>query len=108
MSTIQLTQVDKGKSITVHPGDEIVITLPENPTTGYRWAIDQTNESILAPQAPTFTPTPRASIGAGGARTFLFRAKQSGTVHLQLKLFRAWLGDSSIIDRFNATIQVHA
>src|SRR5260370_24543853 len=44
MSTITLTQADKGKSITVHTGEEIVIMLPENPTTGYRWAIDRSEE----------------------------------------------------------------
>jgi inhibitor of cysteine peptidase len=107
-STIKLTQTDKGKSITVHPGDEIVITLPENPSTGYSWATDKIDESMLTSQTSTTSSTPGAAIGTGGARTFSFRARQSGTVHLQLKLFRAWQGDSSIIDRFDATIQIQA
>ena len=106
MSTITLTQADKGKSITVHPGDEIVIRLPENPTTGYRWAIDQADENILVDQTPAFSPTPGGAIGSGGTRTFTFTAKQPGAVHLQLKLLRAWQGDSSIIDRYDVTIQV--
>jgi inhibitor of cysteine peptidase len=82
--------------------------LPENPTTGYRWAIDQTNENMLVAQTPTFSPTPGGAIGSGGTRTFTFTAKQPGTVHLQLKLLRAWQGDSSIIDRYDATIQVQS
>lgn len=108
MSTITLTQADKGKSITVRIGDEIVIMLPENPTTGYRWAIDQTDENILVAQTPAFSPTPGGAIGGGGTRTFTFTAKKPGTVHLQLKLLRAWQGDSSIIDRYDVTIQVQS
>jgi inhibitor of cysteine peptidase len=108
MSTITLTQADKGKSITVHTGDEIVIMLPENPTTGYRWAIDQTDENMLIAQTPTFSSTPGGAIGSGGTRTFTFTAKQPGTAHLQLKLLRAWQGDSSIIDRYDVTIQVQS
>jgi inhibitor of cysteine peptidase len=108
MLTVQLTQADKSRAITVQPGDEIVITLPENPTTGYCWSIDQTDESVLISQTSTFSSALGGAVGSGGARTFLFIAKQSGTIHLQLKLFRAWLGDSSIIDRFDTTIQIQS
>lgn len=108
MSTVTLTQADKGKSVTVHTGDQIVITLQENPTTGYRWAIDQTDATVLTAQNPSFSPTPGGAIGAGGTRTFTFTAKTPGTVHLQFKLLRAWQGDSSIIDRFDVTIQVQS
>ena len=106
MSTISLTQADKGKTVTVHTGDEIVINLAENPTTGYRWAVDQTDATALTSQNPTFSATPGGAIGGGGTRTFTFTAKQHGTVHLQLKLLRAWQGDSSIIDRFDVTIEI--
>jgi inhibitor of cysteine peptidase len=108
MTTIRLTQADKGKSITAHSGDEVIITLPENPTTGYRWAIDQTDATILEAQGSTFSSMPGGGVGNGGTRTFTFTARQPGTAHLQLKLLRAWQGDSSIIDRFDVTIQVQS
>ncbi len=106
MSTITLTQADKGKSITVHPGDEIIINLTENPTTGYQWAIDKTDATVLVSQNPTFSSTPGGAIGSGGTRTFTFIAKQPGTVQLQLKLWREWLGNASIIDRYDITVQI--
>jgi inhibitor of cysteine peptidase len=108
MSTITLTQGDKGKSITVHIGDEIIINLPENPTTGYRWAIDKMDATVLVSQNPTFSSTPGGAIGSGGTRTFTFIAKQPGTVHLQLKRWREWQGDSSIIDRYDITVQIQS
>jgi len=108
VSRITLTEADKGKTIQVHRGSEIVIHLEENPTTGYRWAIDQTNNTVLAPQNPSFSPTPGGGIGAGGTRTFTFIAKQPGIVHLQLKLWREEEGNSSIKDRYDVTIQVQS
>ncbi len=108
MSTITLTQADKGKSITVHVGDEVIINLTENPTTGYRWAIDKTDDTILTSQSSTFSPTPSGAIGSGGTRTFTFTAKHPGTAHLQLKLLRPWLGDSSIIDRYDVSIHIQS
>ncbi len=108
MSKFTLTEVDKGKSLEVHQGDEIVIRLKENPTTGYRWAVDKTDDEILTLQNSGFSPTPGAGVGGGGSRTFTFKAKKPGSVHLQLKLLRAWEGDSSIIDRYDVTIQVQS
>jgi inhibitor of cysteine peptidase len=106
MSTITLTKTDKGKTITAHTGDVVMIRLPENPTTGYRWAIDQADETALAAQDATFAAVPGGATGSGGTRTFAFAVKRSGTVHLQLKLLRSWSGDSSIIERFDVTLQV--
>ncbi len=106
MSKITLTEADKGKFIEVHKGDEIVIQLKENPTTGYRWAVDKTDNTVLALQNLGFSPTPGTGIGGGGTRTFTFIVKQPGTVQLQLKLWREWQGDSSIIDRYDVTLRV--
>ncbi len=108
MSTHTLTDADKGKTIQVHQGDEIVIQLKENPTTGYRWAIDKTDDKVLASQNPDFSPTPGTGIGGSGTRIFTFIAHQPGTVHLQLKLWRSWIGDSSITDRYDVTITVQS
>ena len=40
MPILKLTQADDNKSFSLHKGDELVIHLEENPTTGYRWEID--------------------------------------------------------------------
>jgi inhibitor of cysteine peptidase len=105
MSSLVLTEKDKGKAITVHQGDQIVINLQENPTTGYRWAVDKIDNAII-PDQVGYTQSPSGSIGSGGRRSFAFEAKGLGTAHLQLKLWREWEGDASIIDRFDVTIQI--
>jgi inhibitor of cysteine peptidase len=100
-----LTPADAGKTIAVHSGERVTIQLDENPTTGYRWAIDQIDEQILTLENSSFVAAP--GVGSGGQRTFQFRAHSPGTVHLQLKNWREWLGDASIRDRFDVTIAVH-
>ena len=108
MSNIDLTEADKDKSVDVPQGTEIVIRLKENPTTGYLWAVDQNDDAVLPLQSSDFDMTPDAAAGAGGTRIFTFAAGQPGTVHLQLKLWREWQGDSSIIDRYDVNVQVHS
>jgi inhibitor of cysteine peptidase len=106
VSELTLAQADNGKSFAVRPGDAIAIRLPENPTTGYQWAIDQTNSEIIELLESVFSPGSETAIGSGGVRIVRFRAKTPGTVQIRLKKWRSWQGDSSIVERFEVTIQV--
>ena len=106
MSSIPLTHADKGTTVDVPEGGEVVIRLEENPTTGYVWALDQTDDTVLRLQSSDVSPPSGSALGAGGARTFTFTAGQPGTAHLELKLWREWEGDSSTIERYDVDIQV--
>ena len=108
MSDITLTEADGGKTIDVPAGAAVLICLNENPTTGYRWAIHQNDDAVLPLQSSDFSSTTGAAVGAGGTRIFTFTAGRPGTVHVQLKLWREWEGDSSITDRYDVNIQVHS
>src|SRR6185369_14573607 len=48
---MQLTERDNGAEITVHRTEEIIIALPENPTTGYRWAVEATGDALALTSA---------------------------------------------------------
>ena len=108
MPGLNLTQADNGKSFEARQGDLIVIRLDENPTTGYRWAIDKSDDAIIALQSVDYTQTPSTGVGGGGQRTFTFKAIKAGAAKIALKLSREWEGDKSIIDRFTASVQVHS
>ncbi len=105
---VTLSTADNGKTVHVHTGDLVMIKLNENPSTGYLWAIDQSDNAILSLQGSDYTPTPGEALGSGGTRAFTFVAKKPGTVHLRLKLWRSFEGDASIIQRFGVTIQVQS
>lgn len=106
--TAQLTEADNGSTVDVGVGDQIIVTLPENPTTGYLWAVDQVDQAMLTLQASDYvsSDSPGAT-GSGGQRTFTFVAEQAGATDLQLKNWRDWEGDSSIVERFSLTVRIN-
>ncbi|HEY9643182.1 MAG TPA: protease inhibitor I42 family protein [Coleofasciculaceae cyanobacterium] len=107
VSVVSLTPTDSGKTIQIHPGDTFAVQLPENPTTGYRWAIQTLDDRVLELQTSEYSLSANAGMGGGGQHLFTFRAKAAGTTNLQLKEWRDWEGDASITQRFNVTVQVN-
>lgn len=106
-SIITLTQADNGKSVVLHVGQTAVITLQENPTTGYQWAVEPSPKPLLILTSSAYTTAAKPGlVGAGGQRVLRFQARRSGTDKLQLKLWRAWEGNRSIVDRFAITVIV--
>jgi inhibitor of cysteine peptidase len=101
---LTLTKDDSGKTFTVRVADEIAITLAENSSTGYTWAIDQTDSNILKSLGSKHVQG-QSMPGAPGTRTFLFQALKQGTVHLKLKCWRPWSGN--IADQFDVIINVN-
>ena len=106
MAQVTLTQADSGKSVDVGPDDLVIVQLAENPTTGYRWAIDALDPDTIAVEGSSYAVPPGAGIGGGGGRTLTLKAVKPGTSRVQLKLWRDWEGDRSVIDRFDFTMRV--
>jgi len=87
MEPIQLNQDDDGRVVTVAAGQQIVVRLPENPTTGYRWE-PPAGVKVVADEYRS--PGGRA-MGAGGERVFTLAAiPTAGEVRFELK--RPWGG----------------
>jgi inhibitor of cysteine peptidase len=105
MSDLSLTAADNGKIFEVQQGETIVIHLQENPTTGYRWAIDKVDNKILTLQSTDYSQTPGGGIGGSGERRLTFKVMQPGATDLQLKLWQEWEGEKSVTERFSVTIQ---
>ena len=106
MAPVTLTQADNGKSVEVRPGSIITIRLSENPTTGYRWAVDKIDSDVVVLKSSDYSPAPNTGVGGGGERTLTFEATKAGVAAVHLKLWRDWEGDNSITQRFDVTIQV--
>jgi inhibitor of cysteine peptidase len=106
MQEVVLSQSQSGTAVNVNPGDVVVVRLPENPTSGYRWAIDSVDSTVLELENSEISLPGNASVGGGGQRILRFKAKGPGTTRLLLKNWREWQGDTSIVDRFDATVQV--
>jgi inhibitor of cysteine peptidase len=100
-----LTLRDNDGTADVHIGDSVRINLPENATTGFRWAIDRYDEQLFEVVA-TEPHYPKDSIGAGGYVSFTFRAKNPGLGAIALKNWRHWEGDSSVTNRFRVRLRI--
>jgi inhibitor of cysteine peptidase len=106
MSEMLIVQEDHGKTLEVSQGDTFSVRLAENPSTGYRWGVDASNEQIVKLQGADFSIAPETSMGGGGARFFTFKTQSPGTVRIQLKLAREWEPEDAAIGRFEVTIRV--
>lgn len=103
-----LTEADNGKSIEVHTGDIIRITLESNITTGYSWEnADKFDEDILALDSDDYVsdPNPEELDGVGGSTVIVYRALKPGKAKIDLVYSQFW--DTSEFDtRFSVTVEV--
>jgi len=106
LAPITLTEIDNGKTITLQKGDRLQITLPENPTTGFQWAIETKPKNLLSLEKSDYVASSPQLIGSGGQRTLTLLAKKTGKTYLNLKLWRSWEGDKSIVNRYQITLQI--
>lgn len=103
---VQVFEKDDGRTIDVYLGQLIEITLPENATTGYQWAID-TYPTDLLDVISTQSVYNSNTIGAGGNALISFRVRKQGCGEIVLKHWRSWEGASSVTKRFYLSLNVH-
>jgi inhibitor of cysteine peptidase len=103
MAEVVLTQTQSGKRVNAAPADVIVIRLAEQPTTGYRWQVE--NAVGLVQTGDDFTVSSNAP-GTGGERTFRFAIQQSGTAQIALSLRRPWEAGTAPAAHFEVTVEV--
>ncbi|MFN9546986.1 MAG: protease inhibitor I42 family protein [Cyanobacteriota bacterium] len=106
MAFVVLTSADNGARISLPTGASVVLRLPENPTTGYRWTVAP-HPPVVAMEEGDDTQS-GALIGAGGERCWHLRAISPGTTSLAFKHWREWEGESSVIERYALTVHVMA
>ena len=94
-----LTEADNERTVDLRVGESVRLTLPENATTGYRWAIDRPDRDVVEEAGSEPDPSGGA-IGSGGNVTFDFTAKKAGNGEVALKYWRHFEGEGSVVKRF--------
>ena len=103
-----VTHADNNRTAVLKVGERLEVRLPENSSTGFAWAIDDTDRRLLKLDNATYTPpAENGFIGTRGQRAFIFTAQQPGEIALKFKYWRVWQGDDSIKERFAVTLQIH-
>ena len=82
---------DPGQEIEIVSGEEFIIGLESNPTTGFEW-LTEFDESFLEPVKSEYETDKALSgmTGVGGEQQFTFKGLKPGKTKITLKYKREW------------------
>jgi inhibitor of cysteine peptidase len=103
---LHLTPADDGRQIQIRPGQELIITLESNPTTGYSWQVRQLDERVIQQLGEAAFQEDSALLGAGGVEVLTFRALQGGETSLELVYQRPWEKEEEPLETFHIQVVV--
>ncbi|MGE5494766.1 MAG: protease inhibitor I42 family protein [Burkholderiales bacterium] len=86
------------KDITVSVGGTFVIQLESNPTTGYEWTLNISDESIVKLENREYKQQPHTEgvTGAGGVDVLKFKGLKAGEAEITLVYERTFEEDSAV------------
>ncbi|MCK9814375.1 peptidase inhibitor I42 [Pseudomonas chlororaphis] len=90
-------------------GQNLILTLPSNPTTGYRWAIQDSAGGVLRQISPEVYSNPEDSglVGSAGQSTWRFQAFAQGNGRLRLTSQQPWAPEVPPVEVFDCSITVN-
>ncbi|MER1025838.1 protease inhibitor I42 family protein [Pseudomonas aeruginosa] len=106
---VTLDDADDCSPLKLTQGQELVLTLPSNPTTGFRWELHNPAASVLkrlGPEVYSNSEEDSGLVGSGGESTWRFRVAASGDDRLELVYRRPWEKDAEPAESFSCAIQV--
>jgi predicted secreted protein len=101
MGEVRVSQRDS--DVRVSLGDELVVRLPENATTGYGWSVHRV-EGCLEVTGDEYEVAGQLLPGSGGTRVVRVRPTAAGDGLLEMELKRPW--ESDVADRFSVRVSV--
>jgi len=106
--TINLVAKDSGGQVQMKVGQNLVISLKDNPSTGYRWETVELDESILPLLTRDYKQRDAkpGMVGVGGTLTFGFKAIAAGQTSIKLIYARPLSGEDDIADTFAVAVEV--
>jgi inhibitor of cysteine peptidase len=89
-------------------GQTLMISLPSNPTTGFRWIVTKPAAGVLKSMGPEVYTNPEDAgmVGSGGKSTWRFKAYQAGQDALLIQYQRPWEQGVAPAKTFACEIQV--
>jgi inhibitor of cysteine peptidase len=82
--------------IEVKSGEQFVIQLDSNPTTGYAWAVQSNTDPAVAKKtASQYLAAQPAVVGSGGVQRLVFDARTRGSTTIVLRYEQSFAPDPS-------------
>ena len=92
----------------LHSGQTLTVTLPSNPTTGFRWEVRDGAANVLQSLGPEVYSNPEDAglVGAGGISTWRFMAREPGEGRLLLTYQQPWEPNVPPAETFECEVRV--
>jgi len=103
--SIRINESYDGQEVGLAVGEVLAITLAENQTTGFRWAMKIKPESSCMFVKDNFEGMARPP-GKGGSHRWYFRAVHPGTEVIELEYRRPWEKSSQPARTFTLNVRV--
>ena len=88
--TVELGEQDAGSTVPLRAGDELIITLESNITTGFAWTfVTEPVADVLDLVGSEYVVPETDLVGSGGEEVWTFVATGEGTTGLELSYERA-------------------
>lgn len=99
---------DRQCPLTLTKGQLLILSLPSNPTTGFRWMLRDTATNVLQSLGPEVYTNPEDAglVGAGGISTWRFSAREPGEGRLLLTYQQPWEPSVPPADTFDCELRV--
>lgn len=90
-------------------GQSLGLTLPSNPSTGYRWRVQNPASNVLRSLGPEVYSDPEDAgiVGSSGLSTWRFKAQAAGEGHLVLVYQQPWAPEVRPVQTFDCAIRVN-
>ncbi|UTL82214.1 protease inhibitor I42 family protein [Pseudomonas putida] len=90
-------------------GQPLTLTLPSNPSTGYRWLVQNPASNILRSLGPEVYSAPEEAgiVGSAGMSTWRFEARAAGEGHLVLGYQQPWAPEVRPVQTFDCAVRVN-
>jgi len=77
--------------IEISAGEDITITLPANPTTGYTWQLAKPlDKTILGESSSSYVPDRTQQVGSGGREIWTIKTLKPGRTKAIFNYLRPW------------------
>ncbi|WGV21610.1 protease inhibitor I42 family protein [Pseudomonas putida] len=89
-------------------GQALILTLPSNPSTGYRWRVENPAANVLQSLGPEVYSAPEEEnvVGSAGVSTWRYQASSTGDGQLVLVYQQPWAADVAPVQTFDCRIVV--
>jgi predicted secreted protein len=87
-------------------GDKIRVKLCSNPTTGFEWAYQMSNEGVLQEEDHDFEEPGGDVPGAAGTEVWTFEAVEKGTTEVIMEYSQQWEGGLKAEWTYTITVTV--